>query len=131
MVVPSITDNRGNGAVLNKMMSTKFPSLAVLMELAVCMKRRRIRTIVEWAPREFNRESDNLANGITEGSNPALEMKIRPEEITWEILPEALEAGREAERAYGAAKERGKLPNRSKRESRRDPQKRLRVADPW
>ena len=93
-------------------MSTKFPSSAVLMELAVYMKRRRIRTIVEWAPREFNRESDNLANGITEGFNPALEIKIRPEEITWEILPEALEGGREAEWAYGAAKERGKLPNR-------------------
>ena len=104
MVVPSVTDNRGNGAVLNKMMSTKFPSSAVLMELAVYMKRRRIRTIVAWAPREFNRESDNLANGITEGFNPAMEMKIRPEELTWEILPEALEAGREAERAYGAAR---------------------------
>ena len=77
MVVPSITDNRGNGAVLNKMMSTKFPSSA-----AVYMKRRRIRTIVEWAPREFNKKSDNLANGITEGFNPALEMKIRPEENT-------------------------------------------------
>ena len=123
MVVPSVTDNRGNGAVLNKLMSTKYPSSAVLMELAVYLKRRRIRTIVEWAPREFNRESDNLANGITTGFNPALEMKIRPEEITWEILPEALEAGRDAERAYGAAKERGKLPNRSKKESRRDPLK--------
>ena len=95
------------------------------------MKRRRIRTIVEWAPREFNRESDNLANGITEGFNPALELKIRPEEISWEILPEALEAGREAERAKEAAKERGKLPNRSKRERRRDPRERLRVVVPW
>ena len=130
-VVPSITDNRGNGAVLNKMMSTKFPSSAVLMELAVYMKRRRIRPIVEWAPREFNRESDNLANGITEGFNQALELKIRPEEISWEILPEALEAGREAERSYGAAKESGKLPNRSKRERRRDTRERLRVVDPW
>ena len=95
-------------------MSTKFLSSAVLMELAVFMKRRRIRTIVEWAPREFNRESDNLANGITEGFNPALEMKIWPEEISWEILLEALEAGREAERAYGLAKERGTLPNRER-----------------
>ena len=77
IVVPSITDKRGNGAALNKLMSTKFPSSAVLMELAVFRKRRRIRTIVEWASREFNRESDNLANGITEGLNPALKMMIR------------------------------------------------------
>ena len=25
LIVPSITDNRGNGAALNKLMSTKFP----------------------------------------------------------------------------------------------------------
>ena len=103
LVVPSITDNRGNGAALNNLMSTMFPSSAVLMELAVFMKRRGLRTIVEWAPREFNRELDSLANGITEGFNPALELKVRPEEISWEILLEALEAGREAERAYGLA----------------------------
>ena len=40
LIVPSITDNRGNGAVLNKLMSTKFPSSAVLMELASFMKHR-------------------------------------------------------------------------------------------
>ena len=34
LIVPSITDNRGNGAALNKLMSTRFPSSAVLMELA-------------------------------------------------------------------------------------------------
>ena len=34
LIVPSITDNRGNGAALNKLMSTRFPSSAVLLELA-------------------------------------------------------------------------------------------------
>ena len=29
LIVPSITDNRGNGAALNKLMSTRFPSSAV------------------------------------------------------------------------------------------------------
>ena len=130
MVVPSITDNRGYGAALNKLVSTKFPSSAVLMELAVFMRRRGFRTIVEEAPREFNRESDKLANGITEGFNPAPELKVRPEGISWKILSEALEAGREAERAYGLAKEKGALPERKKRQSRRDPQKRLRAVDP-
>ena len=38
-VVPSLTDNRGNGALLNKLMTTKFPASAVLMELAVFMKK--------------------------------------------------------------------------------------------
>ena len=33
-IVPTITDNRGNGALLNKLMSTKFTASAVLVELA-------------------------------------------------------------------------------------------------
>ena len=36
----TVTDNRSNGAVLNKLLSTRFPSLAVLMELASFMKSR-------------------------------------------------------------------------------------------
>ena len=32
LIAPSITDNRGNGAALNKLMSTRFPSSAVLMK---------------------------------------------------------------------------------------------------
>ena len=40
LIVPSVTDNRGNGAALNKLMSTRFPSSAVLMELATFMKAR-------------------------------------------------------------------------------------------
>ena len=40
LIVPSITDIRGNGAALNKLMSTRFPSSAVLMELASRVKAR-------------------------------------------------------------------------------------------
>ena len=47
LVVPSSTDNRGNGAALNEHMSTRFPSSAVLMELATYTKGRGMRTIVE------------------------------------------------------------------------------------
>ena len=40
------------------------------MELAACMKDRGLRAIVDWAPREFSREADSLANGITDSFNP-------------------------------------------------------------
>ena len=33
LIVPSITDNRGNGGGLNKLMTTRFPSSALLMEM--------------------------------------------------------------------------------------------------
>ena len=70
LIVPSVTDNRGNGAVLNKLMSSRFPSSALLMEMASYIKCKGTRPIVEWAPREFNKEADSLANGDTTAFDP-------------------------------------------------------------
>ena len=47
LVVPTWTDNRGNGAALNRLM-TRFPASAVLMELSSCMKRMAVKVQVEW-----------------------------------------------------------------------------------
>ena len=66
MIVPSWTDNRGNGAALNKLRTTKFLASAVLMELLAFMNARGPRTVVEWTPSECNREADTLANGQLE-----------------------------------------------------------------
>ena len=40
-VVPTTTDKRGNGAALNKLMTTRYSSSAVLMELAACVSSSR------------------------------------------------------------------------------------------
>ena len=71
-VTPTITDNRGNGAALNKLMTSRYPTSAILMEMSVYMKRMGIKALVEWAPREGNRHADALANGSYEGFDPAL-----------------------------------------------------------
>ena len=93
------------------------------------MKTRALRSVVECSPAEFNREADRLANGVTDGFNPLLEMKLEPEEIVWDILPDALDVGREAERGCQQMKTMGTLPNRGKKQRRRDHQKRLRVVE--
>ena len=62
-IVPTTTDNRGNGAALNMMMTTRFPASAVLMDFAAYPKKMGLRAFVEWSPREANREADALANG--------------------------------------------------------------------
>ena len=62
-IVPTTTDNRGNGAALNKLMTTRYPASAVLMELAAYSKKVGSKASVEWSPREANREADALANG--------------------------------------------------------------------
>ena len=45
---PTWTDNRGNGAALNKHMSTQYPVDAVLMELAVHCKHAGVVPLVSW-----------------------------------------------------------------------------------
>ena len=128
---PTWTDNRGNGAALNKLMSTQFPLNAVVMELAVRCKRSRIVLVVGWTPRQFNREADDLANGRTQAFDPELEVKMNPEDLDWFILPQALKIGQEADESYWRLKEVGTLPNWGTQARRRKPEQQLRLADPW
>ena len=64
-----------------------------------------MRAIVEWAPRECNKEADLLANGITDRFDPERRILVSAQSLVWNILPEALEAGRQAEQAYVFLKE--------------------------
>ena len=61
-VAPATTDNRGNGAAVNKLMTTRYAASVVLMELAAYSKKMGLSASVEWSPREANREADALAN---------------------------------------------------------------------
>ena len=63
LVAPTWTDNHGNGAALNKLLTTRFPASAVLMELAACKKKMLMKVQVEWSTRSGNVEADALANG--------------------------------------------------------------------
>ena len=121
LIVPSITDNKGNGAVLNKLMSTKFPSSAVLMELASFMKHRGMR----------DREADMLANGDTSLFDPERRIPVSAGTLVWNVLPEALKAGRDAEDTFNRLKETHGLPNRSAKQRKRAAEHRLKFKDPW
>ena len=50
VVIPSYTHNRGNGALLNKLMSSKYPLSALLMEFGEQLRRSGVRPDVRWAP---------------------------------------------------------------------------------
>ena len=130
-VIPTWTDNRGNGSALNKLMSTRFPASALLMELATHMKEERIKANVHWAPRETNCEADRLANGNFEGFSPEYRIPIDFSSMQWYLLGEALSMGRDAELAYEFAKQSGSLPGTTRREKRKRQDGRLRFSDPW
>ena len=73
-VIPSYTDNRENGSHLNKLLSSKYPLSALLMEFCEQLRHSGVRPDVTWAPREANREADRLANGDTTGFDPSLRL---------------------------------------------------------
>ena len=78
---------------LNKLMTTKFPSSALLMEPSTYMKRMSMRTVMEWFPRDCNREADRLATGDTVGFDTAFRLRVTSSSLHWYILEDALRAG--------------------------------------
>ena len=90
-----------------------------------------MRAVVEWAPRECNREANVLANGITDLFDPEHRLRVSAGTLEWNILPEALSVGREAEQAFRRMKETNGLPNRAQKQRKRKVETRLKVTDPW
>ena len=85
-IAPTLTDNRGNGAALNQLMTTKFLASARLMELACYVKKMSTRAVVEWAPREGTKEADRLANGDHGAFDPALRIPVNADSLSWAFL---------------------------------------------
>ena len=91
--VPTFTDNRGNGYVVNKLMTTRFPLCAIVMELAAQAELRKVRMEAEWTPRERNQEADDLSNFLTSNFDASKEVKMELEGQSWLVLPALLKSG--------------------------------------
>ena len=104
-IVPTTTDNRGNRAALNKLMTTtRYPASAVLMELAANSKKMGLRASVEWSPRQANREADPLANRDLSQFTRELRIPLNHQQLQYSILTQTLASGREAEDVHRTAK---------------------------
>ena len=68
--------------------------------------------------------------GLPPISTRLWKMKLDPLKPDWLVPPQVLDAGRQAEAAFMAAKQQG-LPNRTRKEKRRRLEDRLRMKDPW
>eukprot|EP00435_Cladocopium_sp_Y103_P049214 s1608_g14.t1 len=56
------TDNRANEALTTKRSTTKWPLLAVNMQLSSSLSKCRLSLNLKWRPREENTEADSLTN---------------------------------------------------------------------
>ena len=55
---------RGNGSVQDKVMNTKFPMSALVMEWAFTLSLGGLRSEEQWSPQETHQEADLLANSL-------------------------------------------------------------------
>ena len=125
-----VTDNLGNTFSLAKLMSSKFPLVTILCELAVQLRDRSMGLRLTWAPRDQNTEADALTNENFAAFSEERRLSVEVESLKWKVLPAMLEAAdaiyakvREERAAAAAASRRG--PPAAKR---RVP---LRQSDPW
>jgi len=85
MVCGGETDNAGNMYVVGKLMTTKLPLVAVLMELAIMLADRNLWLDLQWVRRTSNIEADALTNEEFEGFDPSLRI-----EVDWGKLPRGI-----------------------------------------
>ena len=128
--LPAFTDNKSNGYAVNKLMSTKFPLCAVLMELSAQMEDKGMRVNLQWTPREFNSEADALSNFDFRGFSKEHRIGFDLKETRWLVLDALLDFGAkfqlEKKKAQEVSQRKTQRPHRKKRNEFK-----LKVVDPW
>ena len=127
-VTQVLTDNRGNGHILSKLHSTKFPISAIVMELAFMLKEKGLQAEVSWIPRESNTEADELSNLDVSRFSPEHRVDVDLANEDWRFFHKALLLGKQYI-ADALERKNGRTDvGRSKKFSKKDPMK---VRDPW
>ena len=92
-VCSAATDNRGNSFVLSRWLTTSFPLVAVLMEMAAVAHERSIDLELMWVPRLQNSLADALTNGDFSSFDPSLRLRFDMSQHKGLVLGQVLEVG--------------------------------------
>ena len=125
------TDNLGNTFILSRMMTSKFPALVILTELAARLRQDNAELQLEWAPRDQNEEADSLTNEYFGDFDLERRVLFDPLAEEWSVLDNMLKVSEEInavvkQRRAGSGEGGGGPPPR-----KRPPTEKLRVRDPW
>ena len=108
-------------------MTSKFPLLVVLGELAEELKSKDLLLDLHWIPRDQNIEADALSNEVFNGFDLAKRVEVDLYKVTWKILPELMAAAEEVYLQIKDARAAGQhLIGRAAKKS-----KSLKVTEPW
>jgi len=131
VILPLMTDNRGNSFALSRLMSTKYPLCLLVMELAVALEERGLALSAEWAPREWNAEADAITNSRFEGFAEENRVPFDMRTFPWRVLDTLLVDGRrfyQDAKALRVASKQGPAPSKKRSKCKRLS---LKETDPW
>ena len=87
MALQGSTDNAGNTFAVTRLMTSKFPFIVILAELAAQLRKRAMALDLQWVPRDQNEEADALTNGAFGSLDPQRRIQIDPLKVEWLLLP--------------------------------------------
>ena len=125
-----MTDNAGNVSALARLMSSKFPLVVIMTEMAAQMRLRRLELDLAWIPRNQNEEADAITNDRLELFDPHRRIPIDLPNMNFIILDEMM---RVADHLYAEVRRRratrpAPTPPTENARGRKRP---LHERDPW
>ena len=126
LTLSGVTDNLGNRFAVSKLMTTKFPLCAAMMQLSSTLATRKMKMKLSWAPRDQNFEADELSNGITHRFDKNKEVKVEPLLRDLKVFNKMVKYGRTL---YEDLKERKEVRKRT-REDENDRRPRISTVGP-
>ena len=97
-------DNRANEALSSKRATTRWPLMAINMQLSSRLSKARAALSLRWRPREENTEADDLTNERFDGFDPGLRVPMSLHDMDLPILLALVATRSEFEEAKMAAK---------------------------
>ena len=90
VAIRGYTDNKSNEALLKKAMTTKYPSMLVLMEIAEELVQKNCELQLQWIRRDINQLADDLTNEEFKEFDSDQRIDLRGEDFQWRILDRLL-----------------------------------------
>ena len=84
------TDNSGNTFLLDRLMTSKYPLVVILIEVAEQLAAENVGLALRWIPRLQNEEADALTNGCFESFAPERRIEARVEDMRFLALNELM-----------------------------------------
>ena len=109
-------------------MTSKFPLVVILAEMAAFMEDKGIVLHLDWVPRNQNEEADALSNERFEGFDLSKRVEVNVENLPFYVLPKLIEI---ADDLYGRVWEARKCVDQKAVHTAPRKARPLRERDPW